>query len=765
MRRRFVPTRWPWLAALLLTWLLAACNNNPWPSDAAEQNTIYSAVIESSPRHLDPTASYWSNDTAFTYQIYEPPYGYHYLKRPYELVPKTAAQVVKPHYVDAQGRALPDDADPALIAESIYDIPIKPGILYQPHPAFAVDEQGRHRYHAMRPGELGQRFTPLDFEHQGTRELVAEDFVYALKRHATTRITAPIFSTFAEYVVGLAEYGELIQAEDHKLLAGHPPASLDKPFLDFRRWPLEGVSAPEKHLLRIRIKGKYPQWSYWMQMTFLAPVPWEADAFYAQPGMAARGLSLDMWPVGTGPYMMTEYIRDRRHVMRRNPNYRGEPYPCEGEPEDRAAGLLDDCGKPTPFVDSIVSVIEREAVPRRAKFRQGYYDLEVFERTDTGMPYLVEMQDSERVRREYEDKGFQLARSSDVNSYFIAFNMLDPVVGDQGSDQERERKRKLRQALSIVIDWEEFSRIFPKDAGDTAMSPLPPGIFGSREGTREGTREGVNPVTHRWEEGPGGSGGQGGRAVRRSIAEAKALMVEAGYPNGRDAATGRPLVLNYDYYAPATPERKPQIDWVVRQFAKVDVQLEVRATDNNQFQDKTRKGTYQVFWLGWLADYPDAENFLFLLYSKAGKTKYDGENTANYESEAYDRLFERMKALEDGPEKQALIDQMVALAQQDAPWTMGFFPYSSAATQRWVHNLKSTILIRDHGRYLRLDTADRAAAQAAWNRPRWWPMLALLAAAAALLWFVRAQLRRRERLDARGRAVAGTASDAPAVPR
>jgi ABC-type transport system substrate-binding protein len=736
------------LLALACALLLAACNNNPWPADAAARNTIYSAIIESSPRHLDPTASYWSNDTAFTYQIYEPLYGYHYLKRPFQLVPKTAAAVVRPRYVDQAGRPLPDDAPPEAIAESIYDIPIKPGILYQPHPAFAVDERGRHRYHDMKPGELGARRTPLDFEHQGTRELVAEDFVYALKRHATTRITAPIFSTFAEYVVGLAEYGELIKAEDAKLRAGLDPASLDKPFLDFRRWPLAGASAPGKHLLRIRIKGKYPQWSYWMQMTFLAPVPWEADAFYAQPGMAARGLSLDTWPVGTGPYMMVEYLKDRRHVMRRNPNYRGEPYPCEGAPGDREAGLLADCGKPTPFVDEIVSVVEREAVPRRGKFRQGFYDLEVFERTDTGMPYLVEMQDSETVRAEYQAKGFRLARDSDVNSYFIAFNMLDPVIGDTGSESERARKRRLRQALSIAIDWEEYSRIFPKDAGDTAMSPLPPGIPGSREGTPEG----VNPVTHRWV-----ADAQGGKAVRRSIAEAKALMAEAGYPNGRDAATGRPLVLNYDYYAPATPERKPQIDWVVRQFAKIDIQLEVRATDNNQFQDKTRKGTYQVFWLGWNADYPDAENFLFLLYSKAGKTKYDGENTSNYDSPEYDRLFLRMKALEDGPERQALIDRMVALVREDAPWTMGYFPYSSAATQRWVHNYKPAILVRDHGRYLRLDVADRVAALAEWNRPRWWPVAVLVAALLALVLLARAQLRRRERMDARGRLLPASA--------
>ena len=252
---------WRGLAVAALALGLAACNNNPWPRDAAASNTLFSAVIESSPRHLDPTASYWSNDTPYTYQIYEPPYGYHYLKRPFQLVPKSAREVVKPRYVDANGQPLPDDAPAERVAESIYDVPIKTGILFQPHPAFATDEQGRHRYHAMQPGELGRRRSPLDFEHQGTRELVADDFVYALKRHATTRITTPIFSTFAEYVVGLREYGELIKQEDVKLRAGLDPASLDKPFLDFRRWPLAGASAPEKHLLRVRIKGKYPQWA------------------------------------------------------------------------------------------------------------------------------------------------------------------------------------------------------------------------------------------------------------------------------------------------------------------------------------------------------------------------------------------------------------------------------------------------------------------------------------------------------------------------
>ncbi len=742
---RLAARRWL-LAGVAL--LATACDNNPWPSQAAATNTLFTAVIENSPRHLDSTASYWSNETTFTYQILEPLYGYHYLKRPFQLVAKSAAAVVKPHYIDKNGQPLPDDAPGELVAESIYDVAIKPGILYQPHPAFAKDEQGRYRYHTMKPGELGERRKPQDFEQQGTRELVADDFVYALKRQATTRITAPIFSTFAEYLIGLKAYGDLIKQEDAKLRQGLDPSSQDRPFLDFRKWPLAGASAPEKHLLRMRIKGKYPQWSYWMQLTFLAPVPWEADAFYAQPGMAEHALTMDSWPIGTGAYMMWENVKDRRHVMKRNPNYRGEPYPCEGEPEDKAAGRLDDCGKTMPFIDTIVATVEREEISRKGKFRQGFYDLEVFERTDTGMDYLVGMQDSEAVREEYLQKGFRLNRGSDVNSYFIAFNMLDPVIGD-GPDgsaaEQRARNRKLRQAISIAMDWEEYSKVFPRKAGQTAQGPLPPGIFGSREGTPEG----LNPLTHKWT-----TSKEGGKPVRLPIDAAKKLMVEAGYPDGRDVKTGKPLVLNYDVYYPATPERKPEIDWVVRQFAKIDIQLEVRATDNSQFQDKVRKGKYQVFWLGWNADYPDAENFMFLFTTAAGKTKFDGENTANYANPVFDKIFERMKLLDDGPEKQQLIDEMVAIVRNDAPWTMGFFPYASAAAQQWVHNFKPAVLFRDNGRYLRLDTPQRVAALGSWNRSVWWPVTLVLVAALALFWVARRQLRQRERTNARGEVLA-----------
>ncbi|MDC8783863.1 ABC transporter substrate-binding protein [Roseateles koreensis] len=723
---------------------LSACNNSPYPLGAEKENTLFMAFQERSPRYLDPTASYTAPESVYAYQIYEPPYGYHYLKRPYELIPRAAQAVVRPYYLDAQGHRLADDAPDNQVAQSVYELKIRPGLKYAPHPAFARDAGGRLRYHAMTRAELGDKRSPWEFAELGSRELVAEDFVYAVKRHASPRVEAPVFGLFSEHVVGLKAYAELIRTENAKLLKGLPESAPDKPFLDFRRWPLEGAQAVDKTTLRILIKGKYPQWKYWLASTFLAPVPWEVDAFYAQPGMNERGLSWNQWPVGTGPYMMTEYSQDRRHVMSRNPNYRVDTYPCEGSPGDAEAGRLADCGKRLPFIDKIVATSVKEIVPIKELFKQGYLDLPEMDRADWGVDFMVDKTDSDDVAQRFDERGYKFPLTVDITNWYLGFNMLDPVVG-QGDTPERDRRnRKLRQALSIAIDWEEgYGRIFRSRGGVAAHGPIPPGVFGSHEAQlgQAGQVLAHNPVTHKL---------VNGRVERRSIDEARALMAEAGYPDGRDVSTGQPLVLNYDYMRVVTPEVKAQNDWMIKQFAKLGVQLEVRATDYNQFQDKVMKGKHQVFWWGWFADYPDAENFYFLLYGPNAKSKHEGENTSNYENPAFDRLFRQLQTLEDGPEKQQVMDAMLKLVREDAPWAFGYWSYSGSAFQSWLYNGKPGVVVRDATRYLRLDTAQRSAKIAQWNHPVWWPLGVLLVGCGLIFWRTRRSFMLREQAAAPG---------------
>jgi len=723
--------------------LVAGCDritNSPHRSGAERTNTFFTATQERSPKYMDPTASYSLDETPFTYSVFEPLYRFHYLKRPYEVVPKTAEAVATPRYYDKDGHELPANAPGDQVAESVYDIKLRKGILYAPHPAFAKDDAGNYRYHALTEKELGSRRTPFDFEHQGTRELTAHDYVYAIKRLATTRIKSPSFSPMAEHIKGLKDYGELIAKEDTKLRDGKPLTDRNLPFLDFRQFPLAGAEALDDYTVRIRLDGKYPQFKYWLTMTFFSPVPWEADKFYAQPGMAERNLSMNYWPVGTGPFMAAEYEENRRHVFVRNPNFRGEPYPCEGEAADQAAGLLADCGKPTPFIDRIVFAIEKEKIPQKTKFLQGYYDNPEVSRFDWFQDLDYDVKNSDAVAKLFRERGIQMPKLLEISNWYLGFNWWDPVVGKGKTPEEQARNRKLRQALSIAIDWEEYVRVFEsKAAGEPAMGPVPPGVFGFR-------KDAVDRVVYDIVD---------GKPRRKSLDEAKRLLAEAGYPDGRNAQTGQPLVLNYDYQRALTPELKAEVEWMVKQFAKLGVQLELRATDYNRFQDKADKGSLQIFWWGWFADYPDAENFLFLLYgpNSQAATQGNGNNTANYQNTEFDKLFEELRYLDDGPRKQQVVDKMIAIVQADAPWAFGYNPYAGSVHHQWVGNVKPAPLANDRLMYFKLDPALRAAKVAEWNRPIWWPVAVIVLLIVAAIVPAFRSWKRRERETA-GRTLA-----------
>lgn len=712
MRKTFV--------TLLLLATLVGCGqtwNDPYPASEAGRNVLYSAFSER-PKHLDPAQSYTEDEVQFLGQIYEPPLQYHYLKRPYQLIPATLTQLPTVRYIDARGQVLPADAPVEQIAESIYELQLKPGIRYQPHPAFAVDAAGQPRYLGGAGVRGGQALA--DFAETGSRELVADDYIYQIKRLAHPRLHSPIYGMMADKIVGLAELGAALQ----KAAKAQPAEA----WLDLDAYPLPGVERVDRHTWRIRVKGKYPQFQYWLAMHFFAPVPREVDRFFAQPGMAANNLTLDWWPVGTGPFMLTENDPNRRMVLRRNPNFHGENYPCEGEPGDAEAGLLVDCGKPLPFLDEAVYTREKEAIPYWNKFLQGYYDASGISSDSFDQAVRVNVGGDVALTDEMMEKGIRLLTSVKASTFYMGFNMQDPVIGGLG-----ERATRLRQAISIAIDQEEYISIFANGRGIPAQSPLPPGIFGYEAG-----EAGLNHTVYDWVD---------GRARRKSVATAKQLMIDAGYPSGRDVRTGQPLVLNLDTTAGGAGD-KARLDWLIRQFAKIDIQLVVRPTDFNRFQDKLRKGAVQIYQLGWNADYPDPENFFFLLDGKESKLTQGGENAANYVNPAFDRLFDRMKQMDNTPARLALVREMNAVLQHDAPWVFSLHPKSYTLGHRWLKNRKPNDVANNSLKYQRIDVADRAAARQAWNQPVGWPLLwlgGLLAASLSLAWW---GFQRRERRQA-----------------
>jgi len=676
--------------------------NDPYPAAERGANILYTAFIQR-PKHLDPVQSYTSDEALFTRQILEPPLQYHYLKRPYELMPMTAVSL--PQVTEIDGGRFTE-----------YEIRIRPGILYQPHPAFVEANQ------ALSEARIARLGNPYELP-LGTRELVAADYVYQIKRLAHPRLHSPIFGLMAESIVGLKALATRLNT---RLTAADAEGG---EWLDLRDFELEGVQVVDRHTYRIRVNGRYPQFKYWLAMPFFAPIPWEAERFFHQPGMARRNFTLDWWPVGTGPYMLTQHDPNTRMVLERNPNYRGTPYPAEGEPQDAAAGLLRDAGKPMPFIDRIVFSREKESVPYWNKFLQGYYDSAAISSDSFDQAVRVAVDGAAEPSPEMLEKGIALSTSVAATIYYFGFNMKDPVVGG-----DSERARKLRQAISIAVDMEEYLAIFQNGRGVVAHSPIPPGLFGRREG-----EAGINPVTHAW---------RNGRAERRSLEEAKRLLAQAGYPDGRDARTGAPLVLYFDTTSRG-PGDKARLDWWRQQFAKLSIQLEVRDTDWNRFQEKIRKGSQQVYGLGWSADYPDPENFLFLLHGPQARADGAGANSSNYANPEFDRLFERMKDLPDSPERQRLIDRMVDIARRDAPWIFGFHPTDYTLHHAWLSNVKPNEMAGNTFQYLRLDPAQRVAAREAWNRPvLLWPGLLLAGLAVSAVPALRSY-RRRERMAAK----------------
>ncbi len=689
-------------AYLWLVWigLLSGCEgplNSPYPASEQHRNILYSAFIEH-PKHLDPAVAYSVDEYSLIAQIYEPPLQYHYLKRPYALTPLTATGMPEVTYFDAQGNALPKDAPADEIAFSEYLITIRPGIRFQPHPAFAKDAQGAFHYHHLTDELPASIRRPLDFPQQGSRELTAEDYVYQIKRLVHPQIHSPIAGLMQGYIVGLAEFAQQLE---RRYRAAKP-----KGFFDVRPYQISGVRVLDRYRYAIRIRGKYPQFRYWLAMPFFAPIPWEADQFYHQLPLIERNLTLDWYPVGTGPYLLAENNPNRRMVLVRNPNFHGEPYPSEGEADDAARGLLADAGRPLPFIDEIQYILERESVPAWNKFLQGYYEASGIGSDSFDQAIRFGTQNQAELTDALKAKGIQLQTAVAPSIFYLGFNMLDPVIGGL-----EEPKRKLRQAISIAIDYEEYISIFLNGRGLSAHGVLPPGIFGYLEGP-----EGINPYLYEW---------RNGKPQRKSIDYARRLLAEAGYPGGRDPKTGQPLLLYLDTPG-GGPEDKARLNWYRKQFEKLGLELVVRATDYNRFQQKMRTGNAQIFTWGWNADYPDPENFFFLLYGPNGKVKHGGENAANYANPEFDRLFERMRHLDDTQERLELIQTLQTILRRDAPWVFGFHPKNFTLYHGWLSNVKPNLMATGTLKYLRLDSDQRAAARKLWNQPIWWPLGLLL---------------------------------------
>jgi oligopeptide transport system substrate-binding protein len=499
------------------------------------------------------------------------------------------------------------------------------------------------------------------------REITGTDFLYTFRRIADPAIACPILSFLNDKVLGMAEYGEHLQQMEKQK---------QKPDYNFA---MEGLQPDpqDPYTFRILLNQTYPQMRFLMAMHVTTPMAHEAVETYGK-GLASH-------PVGCGPFLLAE-IKPKGHIfLKANPNYREETYPTEGAPGDREAGLLKDAGKRLPLVKEVHFEIIREGITGWNLFLQGYQDLSGVSQTN----YQQVLGTAGQLSPEMTRKGIGLHRDTGIDISYFAFNMDDPTFGGYS-----DKNRKLRQAVSLAIDSQAFIDLLSQGLGKKAQFIVSPGLFGYDPDYKNPYRQ-------------------------PDLTKAKQLLAEAGYPDGVDAKTGERLTLYYDNYL-ITAAGRQEIGLVVKQIEQLGVHVESRPTRYPSFQEKVDNGQYQFMNYGWLADYPDPENFVFLFY---GPNKRPGPNASDYQNAEYDRLFEQMRAMDDTPQRKAIIEKMRGIVVEDCPWIYLTHNESFALTQPWLTNYKPNPIALDVIKYWNIDGAKRADLQVAWNHPNYWPAL------------------------------------------
>ena len=487
------------------------------------------------------------------------------------------------------------------------------------------------------------------------RRVKASDIVYAIKRLADPVVQSTGYWLVAGKIKGIDAFFKRAAA------AGKADYTQE----------IEGIKCPDDRTLKITLTEPYPEFIYVMSMPYTAPVAREAVEYYNAQGR--EGFSRH--PVGTGAYRLKSWERQHRIVLEKSPTFRKDFYPTSGAPGDREKGLLDDAGKRLPFLDEVWFTIISAGQPAWLLFLQGYLDASGIpqEQFDKAITKNLELSDA------FTKKGISLEISSNLETSYIAFNMRDPILG---------KNKYLRQALSLAYDSDLYNDIYLNGRAINAQGPLPPGIFGYDPSLK-------NPFK------------------AHDLKKARELLAKAGYPGGVDARTGKQLELTYDISSDSAQAREAAA-FDMRCFEQLGIGMKLRVNTFSQYLERSIRGTFQMSSSAWLADYPDPEDFLILLY---GPNAPPGPNASAFSNAEYDRLFERMKVMEDSPERAAIIHRMVAIVVDECPWIFNFHSPSYVLRHSWDKNGKSHSISGNYAKYLRVEPQVREAYWKAEDKP------------------------------------------------
>jgi ABC-type transport system substrate-binding protein len=482
--------------------------------------------------------------------------------------------------------------------------------------------------------------------------LTAADYAYSIRRFLDPKHRSPYAFLFEGKIVGLDE----LAAQARKT---------GRYDYDAR---VEGLETPDRYTLRIRLKQTDLNFSHVLAFPLAGAV--------AREVIEAYGDDSGSRPVGTGPFLLQHYTRSSKIVLAANPGYRGRVWDFEpgDDPLDReiAARMK---GKKLPLIGGVEISIMEEAQSRWLAFQQGATDIE-YQLSEVAPTFMGE---DGKLKPEFARRGIKLDRSVDPEIIYLYFNMAERI-GEQANPVGGFSKERiaLRRAIAMAYNVEDQIRIIRKGQAIRAQFPVPPGVAGHDPSFRAG--------------------------ISHDPRIANALLDRFGYRKGADGyraqPDGTPLAIRYS----STPtERDRQFDELMkRSLDSIGIRLQIH---KERFPELIKLETdcrLMMRTAAWIADYPDGDNFMQLLYGpNSGQS-----NNACYRSPEFDARYEKSRLLPDGPERNRLYREMTRLAEVHTVWLLTDSRYRNVLLQPRVVGFRKHPVL--HAEWLYLDLEPQA---------------------------------------------------------
>ena len=505
-----------------------------------------------------------------------------------------------------------------------------------------VSDGGRTLRFRIKPGIY---FTPDPAFKGRRRELVAADYVYSLKRFVDPRVRAQWAFLMEGKVIGLDALGEEAKRTGK---------------MDFDK-PIEGLQAPSKYEFVLKLVE--PDYN----MLYILAMP--ATAALAREVVEHYGDAITEHPVGTGPFKLGLWRRSALVVLEANPDFREESFETAGGEDERDAAIERHLkGKRLPLVGRIEQYVVDETQPRWLAFLNGEHDYirpVPAEYIDMAMP-------GGKLAPNLARRGIEVRPDEIAWITYTTFNMKDPVVGGYTPE-----KIALRRAMSMAYPIEEEIAIIYKNQATAVHSPIAPGMAG------------YTP-----ERSP---------TLEYSPAKAKALLDMYGYVDRdgdgfREMPDGSPLSID-QASVPVIRERQRNELWR-RAMADIGVRMTFNKVEKlPDLRKQAQLGKVQMFSYGWIADYPDGENFLQLFITRS----IGGANYTLFSHAEFDALYDKAKSMPDSPERTELYRRMVHILWVYNPWRVNSVLTNHILIQPWVIGYKKHPFAHAPWRYLDID--------------------------------------------------------------